>query len=170
MVNYSTEYIIIIDDDQLFPVNWVTRMWKIKKPKTFTCWYGKIWRKNSKRKNYWKDTLLYLPHCLKNEMKMVKSYQYGGPGGCVIDTDIFDPISRLWNFPDNIPDGINIYNLDDIWISYIVSCLGWKITRSFLPIRPMTGDEIDKVSISLEVKKEKEIFFAYLIKGMNWAI
>ena len=44
--NYLLDYVIIIDDDQLFDNDWVEKMWQLWKPKIYTGWYVKKWKNN----------------------------------------------------------------------------------------------------------------------------
>lgn len=57
---------------------------------------------------------------------------YGGPGGSIIDINIFNDDSILWNIPPDLPQNTKVYNIDDIWLSFIIKYeYNWKIYRSF---------------------------------------
>ena len=45
------DYVIIIDDDQLFTNDWVEKIWNKRKPKTYLGWYCKKWINNY---HYWR--------------------------------------------------------------------------------------------------------------------
>ena len=165
LVNYKLDYVIIIDDDQEFSICWFNYLWNRRKLKSMVCWYGKIWKLG--KYNYWKDPDLFLPHCLRNNKRYINKFKYGGPGGSIIDVEIFNKESILWDIPDDLPDSINIYQLDDIWISYIIDKLNWNIIRSFLPITPINDKLISKTAISPMVKEGKSLLMSYLVENKN---
>jgi hypothetical protein len=129
------------------------------------CWYGKIWKLG--KYNYWKDPDLFLPHCLRNNKRYINKFKYGGPGGSIIDVEIFNQESILWDIPNDLPDSINIYQLDDIWISYVIDKLNWGIIRSFLPITPINDKLISKTAIGHMIKDDKTVIMSYLVENKN---
>ena len=95
---YILDYVIIIDDDQLFKNDWVEKMWQLRKPKIYTGWYCKKWNNN----NYWKGSIIKMNDSKKNQKKQINIVDYIGPGGCLIDTLIFKPNSPIWIIPTDL--------------------------------------------------------------------
>ena len=56
--------------------------------------------------------------------------------------------------PTNLPENVTIYNIEDLWLSYIIICYGWNIKRSFLP---------EQISLNLNSESEKESLWCRLI-------
>ncbi len=166
LVEYNVEYAIIIDDDQQFSNDWVENMWDKRREKRFLCWYGKVWKPGKYR--YWRDSTIAYRDCLNNGQANICKFHYGGPGGSIIDCSICDPSSILWNFPDNMAENLNIYQLDDLWLSYIVRAKGWQIRRSYLPIIPLKSENNDKISLMSQLKVEKQRFLSFLIQNKKY--
>ena len=112
--NTIIDYAIIIDDDQIYDHYWVQKMWELREPKLYIAWYCKKWINNY---DYWKGSILNYSDNANNEKTHIKYVDYAGPGGCIIDTSIFNKDSPLWNIPDDLPEGVTVYNIDDIFIN-----------------------------------------------------
>ena len=163
---YIINYVIIIDDDHYFQEHWIERLYAIKKPKHFICWYGKIFSNNST--NYWKP-IYGMPYILKDNKNnsSIKNFHYGGTGGSVIDINIFNHTSMLWNIPTNC--NVSIYNIEDLWLSFVVSYYyGWTIKRSFLPVNDYTNTVTQENALYLTLRNEKQVLLEYLQKTYKW--
>ena len=111
------DYVVIIDDDQFFPNNWLENLWKMKYPQTYACWYGKTWYHT---RDYWNSSIVSYNDLIKNLNKDIKKFHYGGTGGSIIDTSIFNNKSLLWDIPNDLPSKVSIYNIEDLWLSFII--------------------------------------------------
>ena len=164
------DYVIIIDDDQIYDIDWVEKLYKKRKSKHYLTFYGKHWIK--KNPSYWKDSIININDLNNNLKKNIIKFNYGGTGGSIIDTNIFLPNSLLWNIPKDLPNNITIYNIEDLWLSFIVThYYKWNIQRSFLPEKYNLNEkynESNKVSLWKTLNSEKKILLDYLIKkGWN---
>lgn len=150
------KYVIFIDDDQIFPNDWVERLWSRRESKIYTGWYTKTWRNN---KDYWNGSIITLENNMTNELPHMDLCHYIGPGGSLIDTFIFHPHSLLWNV-SIIPEQFNVYEMDDIWLSYVAFFLHFKVKRSFVPIQEEFIDEtsLEKGMCNMLQKKKKDFF------------
>ena len=163
---YIIDYVIIIDDDQYFEEDWIERIYAIKKPKHYICWYGKIFSNNNL--NYW-DPIYGMPYILKdnNNNQPILEFHYGATCGCIIDLHIFNDTSKLWNIPNDCP--VSIYNIEDLWLSFVVSYYyGWNIKRSFLPLEEYTNTTTQENALYLSLKNEKQVLLEYLQKRYKW--
>ena len=162
--NYFLDYVIIIDDDQLFKNNWVENMWNSRKPKIYTGWFCKKWINNY---NYWNGSIIKFKDLITNTNKNIKYVDYVGPGGCIIDTTIFNDKSSFWEIPNDLPESVSIYNIDDLWLSFIAKYkLGYSLERSFLPEYKSINQQLktDKMALFTSLIKEKQLLLNYLIK------
>ena len=152
----NVKYLLFIDDDMTYENTWVEKMYDLRKPKHYISWYVKLYDLREKRINYLNSSHITYENSIKNTNKTVQYGNYGGPGGSIIDTDIFKD-NDFYNLPIE-----RIKYMDDIWLSYYVSHIKkWKIMRSFLaphliPARHHTLYDLKK--------REKNAFFKYLIK------
>jgi hypothetical protein len=152
MTEFNIEYAIIIDDDQLFSNDYFEKLWNMKKKNTFITWYGAILN----RRNYWDRSIININDILKNEKTHITEYEYGGPGGSLIDASIVKNKEFM-----NIPS--NYLVADDIWLSYVVKKIGWTIERSFLPPILLITEKDEKEAMYLTVGKHKHILYARLL-------
>lgn len=162
--NHNMDYVIIIDDDQVFPNDWVEKMYNLRTPKTYYSWYVKKWCDTNL--DYWNGSLINISDCKKNKVVNLDNFHYGGTGGSIIDVNIFNQNSELWNIPNDLPINISIYNIEDLWLSYvIIYYYKWNIKRSFLPEDKSfnaTNVMSDTHSLWRQIQKEKQILFEYL--------
>jgi glycosyltransferase involved in cell wall biosynthesis len=160
---YFIDYVIIIDDDQLFSNDWVEKIYKLKKPKTYLSWYGKVW---SDKIDYWNDSILSINDCENNNNKNIYNLMYGATCGSIIDVNIFNENSCIWNIPDDLPQNISVYNIEDLWLSFIIIYeYNWNICRSFLPPNKNINYENNKsnsVSLFRSLFNNKQTLFEYL--------
>jgi hypothetical protein len=158
--NPNIEHLIFIDDDMIYQNDWVEKMYNLRKPKNFITWYVKLYNLNDKKINYDKSSIITNTDC-RNDLKKKFIYgNYGAPCGCIIDSSIFkDEYFFKIPFP-------NVKYMDDIWLSYYLSHIKrWKIKRSFLPPKLIPADH---PTLYASKKREKNIFFKFLINNMGW--
>jgi len=161
---YFVDYIIIIDDDQLFKNDWVEKMYNLRTPKTYYSWYVKKWNKDNL--DYWNGSLTSYTDCKKqNKDKLTGNFHYGGMCGSIIDTSIFNKKSKLWDIPSDLPKNVNVYNIEDLWLSFIIiKYYDWEIKSSFLPEQMSLNNDkkCDKYSLWKTLIKEKQDLLEYL--------
>lgn len=163
--NWICDYVIIIDDDMLFNDNWVEELYQLREPKTFVPWYGKIWNEKNKN-NYW---IGMVDDCQTGGSPNITEFDYGGPGGSVIDSKIFEHDSEIFH----IPEDLVVYDKDDIWISYVIkNKKDWKIRRSFLPPIMINDHNPESknaaMSMSIEFRKQKQKVFEDLFCNRSY--
>lgn len=124
--------VIFIDDDQLWPQNFIWKLAGAAAPRSSTGWYGKVWDvKAGAQIDYWMPSL-QMHHLRKHAQPEVTLFKYGGPGGAVYSAD-------LWLFDVQLlrlsRDLTKFYEFDDIWVSYVMDALlGWQMRRFMGPI------------------------------------
>jgi len=167
--NYIIDYVIIIDDDQLFDSDWVEKIYNLKCPKTYFAWYGKKWSKNNI--DYWNGSIINSTDCkLQRKLYINDKLHYGATCGSIIDVNIFNEKSELWNIPLNI----KVYNIEDLWLSFvIIYYYNWNIKRSFLPeLRSLNVDNTNKDinihSLWKTLHNEKQLLLEYLINNYDY--
>ena len=172
LVNKGVHFVIIIDDDQRFVNDWVERLYKKRTPKRFVTWYGRKWTVPIPP-SYWKGSEVIHSDCINHTKAHVKYFQYGGPGGCIIDTQVFSKGSDLWKLP-NLPKGLSVFTMDDLWLSYVTTHkYKWTIERSFLPeASTFNDDSVHSYQQSLwpQLKTQKTQFLHYLIDKGKWSL
>ena len=156
--DYLLKYVIFIDDDQYFNNTYIENLYKMARPKTYISYYCKKF--NLLTPKYW------IRSNNKNGL-----FDYGGTGGSIIDVSIFNNNSKIWNIPDNLPNGVNIYNIEDLWLSYITrSYYNYKIKRSFLIPMSINDEKTKNLALWYTLKKEKQLFLEYLVNTLNWKL
>ena len=170
LVCNNVNYVIIIDDDQRFANNWVEQLYKKRTPKRFITWYGRHWNVR-KPISYWKDSHVNHSECIQHKKKHITQFHYGGPCGCIIDTQIFSTESELWTLP-KLPDGLSVFTMDDIWLSFVLKHIyKWTIERSFLPETANFNNESahsNEQSLWHQLKTQKTQFLHHLINKYKW--
>jgi hypothetical protein len=158
---YNIEYVIIIDDDQIYSNDWIQKMYNLRTPKTYYAWWCRKWNLNNI--DYYNGNILNSPTSNKDDIYV----HYGGPGGSIIDVSIFNKDSKLWEIPNDLPNNISVYNLDDVWLSFVVRKIyNWNIKRSFLPellSLNVSKSSSDKQSLYRILTSEKQLLFKYLV-------
>ena len=150
------KYLIFIDDDMTYENTWVEKMYNLRRPQHYITWYVKLYNLRDKNIDYSHSSLITYKDSKKNTNKKIRYGNYGGPGGCIIDTDIFRD-KRFYKLPIE-----HAKYMDDIWLSYYISHIKkWKIMRSFLApnLIPARHDTLYDTK-----KDEKNTFFKFLIK------
>lgn len=137
--NYLIPYIIILDDDLIFDCNFVQSLYNLKTPRHYICTYVKVF--NDRR--YW---------C---EIDVTQNFfDYGGTGGCILDTNIFKN-ENLYKYEDD-----SILYIEDLWLSYIIqNTPGWVIKNSHLPMQLAKSENM----LSSTIKPHKQKLFEKLI-------
>lgn len=169
MYNYYCSHIIIIDDDQLFYNDWVEKMYKLKKPNTIFSWYVKKWKKTNL--DYWNGSIIkFSKNILDDKIYLEEEFDYGGPGGSIIDISIFNKKSKLWDIPIN--KKFNVYQIDDLWLSFIAKYFyNWSIKFSGLYEKESlnyNGSNSQKNSLYLTLKNDKQSLFEYIINNFDY--
>jgi glycosyltransferase involved in cell wall biosynthesis len=162
--NFILDYVLFMDDDQLFYYDWVECLYNKREPNTYICWYGRKWEDEM---NYWTGSIINMTECRTNTRTEITEFDYGATCGCIIDVNIFNENTELWDIPKNLPKNVTVYNIEDLWLSYVVRYFyNWKIKRSFLPEKE-TINEIDncgKHSLYLSLYEEKQKLFEHLTR------
>jgi len=99
--NDNFDYVIFIDDDQIFDNKLIYNFRRSMVKKTAYCWYGRIFAKNS---SYTDGTY--------RELENGSKINYGGTGGMIIDTSIFRD-SKLYSL---LPK--EFMYVEDLWLSF----------------------------------------------------
>lgn len=154
------DYIIFIDDDQIFYSDFIKKLYSLKQPKSMITWYGKIFDRQNI--NYWQIDSF-------KTRKTQKQFDYGGTGGCIIDCSVFDDDSMLFNI-NNIEKKYSIQQIEDLWLSYIISLYGYKIYNSFLPPIELTDKDTTNQALWIHIKEHKQNLLEYLILEKKWKL
>lgn len=172
LVSKGVDYVVMIDDDQLFTNQWVEQLYLKRKPKRFITWYGRRW-KTTKPESYWTGSEVTHSDCIQHKKAHIKHFQYGGPGGCIIDTQMFAQESKLWELPELSP-GLSVFTMDDVWLSFVSTHkYKWKIERSFLPENSNFNDESShsqQQSLWPQLRTQKTQLLHYLIDKCHWTL
>jgi len=105
--------------------------------------------------------------CKNNKNQNFNKSHYVATCGSLIDVSIFNEKSKLWDIPTDLPKGVIIYNIEDLWLSYICYQYGYTLKRSFLPeleTLNKKNSSSEKNSLYQLLKKEKQLLFNYLLK------
>ena len=159
---YLLDKVIIIDDDQYYNKNWVAKMIELYRPLCVCSWYGKQF--NTNKPNYWNPTITY-DNIIAGNKKDIKNWKYFGPGGCIIDTNLFlyNELDRFENY-DN-----DIIKIDDLFMSYIFDKhLNIKFNRIFSCPSKVELDDDNRTWIS--IKDQKNNLFNSFIKNYGWDV
>jgi len=120
------DYVIFLDDDQIWQPTHISNLLNEYRPKSMTTWYGKLFANKHRGEpaDYWTPD----PSASMDKQPNIKRFKYGGPGGSIIDTN-------LWLFAPHILRLLNnmqrFYEFDDIWVSFVLDAmLGWEIRRT----------------------------------------
>jgi GT2 family glycosyltransferase len=158
---YILDYVIMIDDDQLFDEDWVEKMYNLRTPQRYFSWYVKKW--NNYNLDYWNGSLILSHECKYNVPKELDNFHFGATCGCIIDVNIFNENTELWNIPTDLPNDVTVYNIEDLWLSYVIlNHYKWKIKRTFLPEKysfNQKNSASDAVSLWHQLKNQKTFLF-----------
>lgn len=130
----------MIDDDfVLHGSNVVEIVLSYAAPKTYSCWYGKVFQKQG---DYWNNSLLTMTDLKQQNRKNCSTFHYCGTGLSVIDADIFQD-ELLFQLPNQF-----LY-VEDLWLSAVAWRRGYLLKRIFanISIRQPKGEfELWKVA------------------------
>jgi glycosyltransferase involved in cell wall biosynthesis len=157
---YNAQFVIIVDDDQIFPSRWVENIYSIKQCKTLKTWHCI---------NYDSDFNII-------NLNSKENFNYGIPNGCIIDTSIFKKNTHFWNIPTKLPNNINIHIFNDFWLSYVISHIykndGWTIQKYNVEkygFKPYTINNVKSLNISSHKSLfDKKQVFIYLKNVFGW--
>jgi len=108
--------VIFIDDDQLWPGDYILSMAESYAPKTSSHWYGKIFLESkTKLVDYW-ATSINMDGIRAKERMDIARWRYGGPGGSIYSTDLWLYDKELFRLSDDL---VRFHDYDDIWVSDI---------------------------------------------------
>lgn len=160
LLDQNPEFVIFIDDDQIYAEDQIEKLVSYYEPNTFCTWYGRQFDKNKDSSEWYTKTPQY---CFNNSYPDIKLYDYGGPGFSIIDCSIFDKESPLWDFEKwEDLDNYIPYSMDDVMLSWTISRLtNWKIKRSFMPPSKIYTDK-KAISKPLNKSGSKSNFVTYL--------
>jgi len=162
MSEYLMEYIVVFDDDQIFEAKWIENMVRDRKPLSILSWYGKLFNTC----DYWKSTLTYwsIQHRTQPE---VKEFTYFGPGGCIMDTNLF-LFNELYDYKKYSED---ILAIDDIWLSFTLKkYMNIPFHRNLL--HPLTCiDWRDNTKMTwVGIKDKKKDLMSHLSNTYEWDV
>lgn len=144
-------YVIFIDDDQEIPPTWVEDMYKLKKPMTYSAWYGRIFEPS--KPLYWNSIITHT--AITNNTNSATIYDYAGTCGCIVDTRIF-MTDILFRCPKKYRC------VEDLWLSFLFKKIfKTSLTRTFLPLFDMEGTA--STALFTTIRSEKEAFFELLL-------
>ena len=155
------DYLIFIDDDHLYENDWIENLYNLRKPEHFIAWYTKVFDEDNL--SYFTSLLNYTDTC-NNTNNKYKYCHYGGPGGSIIDSNIFNN-DELFNLPDE-----KYKYIDDIWLSYILTKNNWIIKRSFLAPTLISDKDTTEHALYDKIKNYKNDIFMDLINNKGWAL
>lgn len=160
--HHMMDYIVIFDDDQIYRETWLQDMIYNVKPLSTLSWYGKIF----KVCDYWKSTLWY------NEIEKmvrpeVKEWSYFGPGGSMIDIQLF-LFEELYQYEKYSQD---IRAIDDIWMSFVFKkYLNIPFHRNIThPKCCIDANKLQKMTWA-NIKDKKSVLFKTLSKKYEWDV
>jgi glycosyltransferase involved in cell wall biosynthesis len=161
--HFFVDYAIMMDDDQTWADDWVERMYALRKPKTYTCWFGRKWTLDNT--DYWDGSIVQPPELRQLKKLEIREFQYGGTGGSIVDVNIFSRNSKLWEIPTDLPKDTMIYNIEDLWLSFILrKVYEWTIPRAYLPdIGLIPESQWRKTAQSTSLRAPKRRLLVYLI-------
>tara|TARA_B100000073_G_scaffold30966_2_gene23576 strand:- start:3000 stop:4592 length:1593 start_codon:yes stop_codon:yes gene_type:complete len=173
---YYMDYILFIDDDQELPTNYVSRLYNLREPNTYKMWYGRDYNKklfkmkdsDAKKEIDRKLDIIYdvrFNHTdlVKGLKKDIRTFTYGGTGGCIIDTRIF-LFDELYTLEDEYK------NIEDVWLSYICYKNNWKIKRSYVLPNFLDDGRGDGKAQFLSMDKYHKYNFIKKLINSGWKI
>ena len=160
--HHMMDYIVIFDDDQIYRETWLENMIIQAQPLSTLSWYGKIF----KVCDYWKSTLWY------NEIEKmvrpeVKEWSYFGPGGSMIDIQLFS-FEELYQYEKYSQD---IRAIDDIWMSFVFKkYLNITFHRNIThPKCCIDANKLQKMTWA-NIKDKKSVLFKTMSKKYEWDV
>ncbi|CAB9512856.1 expressed unknown protein [Seminavis robusta] len=128
------DMVVFVDDDQYWPPSFVGALLERHRPKGIVTWYGKVFSQRNTDTglgDYWSSDVRW-SHIVNNTKAEVQTFTYAGPGGSVLDANLWLLDQQLLRLAGDLKD---YFEFDDVWVSYILdSLLGWNIRRLATPI------------------------------------
>lgn len=140
------DYFVMIDDDEYLAPDQLQAIYDLRQPQTYKCWYGKNW--NDGNHNYWSPDETW-----ETRTPRVGTWQYGGTGLSILDASVL----RVPMFFDGRAD---FYDVEDMWLSFIVHRLGWTIER--IRMKKVTMSDEAKTGLFSNLNKRKQNVFEQL--------
>jgi hypothetical protein len=137
------DYFIMLDDDQYVGVTQLSELYSARRAQSYVCWYGKNWRPGNG--DYWHADETY------RSGAGVVSWQYGGTGMSVIDASIL-------GYPNFLGMYYKYYDVEDMWLSYVVHRVGWRIGRFFTTMNVSTVHSKGGLWSGLREKKRQTFY------------
>lgn len=153
-------YVIFIDDDMKLKRTWIENIYKTRAPLNYMCWYGRIFNKfrDINKFNYNNSISSLMKNFKEPKFDSLKEFEYGGTGGCIVDTNIFR-FDILFRCPDEYR------NIEDLWLSFIVkNIIGGKINVYRDPIILNQFENESKTALYKTIGDRKSDFLQMLIK------
>lgn len=145
----SFSYVFFIDDDYHLPATLLEEMWDLRQPRTAVCTWG---RKFVPGKSYWQGSWKPTNTTL----------DYGGTGGMVIDGAIFRD-SLIYQCP------LEYRNVEDLWLSYVLSRRGWMIVHFGSLLEPFAGTQ-QRDALWTTLYNHKNAFLELLRTEYGWNV
>jgi len=156
------DYVIMVDDDELLPNNYIERLWEEREPRRYVAWYG---RNFIKGKDYWHSETAQEDRHRTTMKDSVSTFHYGGTGGSLIDAAFFRTYA-LFEMNESIQ------KMEDIWLSYLIhQSEGWSIKRSRVLPR-FNEDDQNSMDAGLYavLMDEKCYFLEWLREVGKWRV
>lgn len=153
-------YVMFIDDDQKLAAGWVEKMYATRKPLTYNCWFGRVFKiyDDVAKFGYWDSVLSYSNEFKNVKYDSMKELHYGGTCGCVIDANIFR-FNAVFHCPNEYR------NIEDLWLSYVVKqIVGGKINLIREPIKMHQFDNEGETALWKTIGERKSVFLRLLIE------
>lgn len=163
LTKYILDYVVIIDDDQLFPVDWLNNLWNSRHPGGYTGWLCRRW--SGDNVDYWKGSDIKWYECRMLEQPVdLRPVHYVATCGCLIDVRIFHEKSMLWDTPHGLAHDTTVLNIEDLWLSYVAYRSEYTLKRSFLPmdVDLNLSNPDDEHSQWKQLHKQKQTLLEYL--------
>jgi len=155
------DYLIIFDDDQIYPPTWCENLIKNAHSLSVTSWYGKQFASD----NYFDSKIEFREIEKKARYNEINTYKYFGSGGCIIDASLF-LYNELYKF-DNYDSAI--IKIDDLWMSFIFDkYLNIPFYRTLETPREFIG-RFDTVNATwANTKQDKVDLMKKFIQNYGW--
>ena len=136
------DYVIFIDDDQIFDDQFIETLVKESKPKTISGWYA--WNING---NYF------------NRVPAIEQADYVGTGGMICDVNVFKDLN-LFKIPKKY------WLVEDLWLSFFSKYeLGYELLKSKVKMQFVKGEDKRDLFTVYDLGPLKEEFYTYLRKN-----
>ena len=139
LISDKHDYVIFIDDDQIFEPTFIETLVNEAKPNTISGWYA--WEIHGK----------YF-----NRVPANPKADYVGTGGMICDINAFKN-PEIFEIPKKY------WFIEDLWLSYIAKKMGYELLKSKVHMEFMPGEtEKDQFRVN-NLRELKEEFYYSLI-------